>query len=66
MRLTGLKSRLEKLPLTVDCSYCDAASGESCTNRHGRAVAFHKKRVDAAQGSQEHQELSQTIEWLCL
>ncbi|MDT0547665.1 zinc finger domain-containing protein [Streptomyces lonegramiae] len=66
VRLTGLKSELEQLPLTLECGYCDAASGESCTNRNGQAVAFHKKRVNAVQGSQEHQELSDTIEWLSL
>jgi hypothetical protein len=65
-RLTGLSSELEQLPLTLGCGYCGAASGESCTNRNGQAVAFHRKRVNAVQGSPEHQELSDTIEWLRL
>ncbi|MEU0203588.1 MULTISPECIES: hypothetical protein [unclassified Streptomyces] len=65
-RLAGLESELEQLPLTLECGYCDAASGESCTNRNGQAVALHKKRVNAVQGSPEHQELSDTIEWLRL
>lgn len=66
VRLTDLKSELEQLPLTAKCGYCGAASGESCTNRNGQAVAFHKKRINASQGSPEHQELSDTIEWLRL
>ncbi|MGA5442249.1 zinc finger domain-containing protein [Streptomyces griseoincarnatus] len=65
-RLAHFKRKLEQLPLTLDCSYCDAASGTSCTNGNGRAVAFHKKRVNALQGSEEHRELSDTIKWLSL
>lgn len=66
VRLADFKSRLEQLPLTLHCAFCKAVSGESCTNRNGRAVAFHKKRVSASQGSEKHQELTDTIEWLSL
>ncbi|WP_413115313.1 hypothetical protein ACK1X7_17460 [Streptomyces sp. CY1] len=66
VRLADLKCELEELPLTAECGYCDAGSGESCTNKNGQAVAFHKKRVNALQGSPEHQELADTIEWLRL
>ncbi|MCZ2524374.1 hypothetical protein [Streptomyces sp. HB2AG] len=66
VKLADLKSELEQLPLTVECCYCDAISGESCMNKNGQPVAFHKKRVNAVQGSREQQELSDTIEWLRL
>ncbi|WP_059007986.1 hypothetical protein [Streptomyces specialis] len=65
-RLASLRSQLEQLPLTLGCDYCDVASGESCTNRKGQAVAFHRKRVNAVQGSPEQQELADMIEWLRL
>ncbi|MEU0343814.1 hypothetical protein ABZ092_33875 [Streptomyces bobili] len=65
-RLADFTRQLDQLPLTLDCSFCRAASGAGCRNGNGRAVAFHKKRVNAIQGSQEHQELSATIEWLSL
>ncbi|QLH21723.1 hypothetical protein [Streptomyces sp. Rer75] len=66
LSLADLKDELEELPLTTACGYCNAASGESCTNKNGLAVAFHKKRVNALQGSPECQELTDTIEWLRL
>ncbi|MFJ4153064.1 hypothetical protein ACIP10_36660 [Streptomyces galbus] len=64
--LVDLESELVELPLTVACGYCDAASGETCTNRNGQAVAPHKKRVNAVQDSPRRRELSDTIEWLLL
>ncbi|MFD3838328.1 hypothetical protein ACFWWC_19035 [Streptomyces sp. NPDC058642] len=63
-RLTDVRDRLERLPLTLGCDFCNAAAGESCTNGNGRVVAFHKKRVNSVQGSEEYQDLSDTIEWL--
>ncbi|WP_372412202.1 hypothetical protein [Streptomyces luteireticuli] len=66
VRIADFKDRLEQLPLDLDCGFCGAASGESCTNRNGRDVAFHKKRVSASQGSEAEKELSDTIEWLSI
>lgn len=66
VRLAEFKTRLERLPLTRECSFCHAVSGTTCTNGNGRTVTFHKKRVNAVQGSKTHQELSDTIEWLRL
>ncbi|WP_147286326.1 hypothetical protein [Streptomyces parvulus] len=66
VKLRNLKNELEELPLRVECGYCDASSGESCASKNGQTVAFHKKRVNALQGSPEHQELSDEIKWLRL
>jgi hypothetical protein len=65
-RLTVFKRQLEQLPMTLDCGHCGAASGESCTTESGRAVASHKRRVNASQGLEKCKELCHAIEWLSL
>ncbi|MGW8688454.1 zinc finger domain-containing protein [Streptomyces sp. NPDC055817] len=66
VRSASFKAQLEQLPLTLTCGFCDAPSGEPCTNNAGRDVAFHKKRVSASEESEKHQELSDEVEWLSL
>ncbi|MFE4873877.1 hypothetical protein [Streptomyces sp. NPDC056682] len=65
-QLAVSKRQIEQLPLTLDCDHCGAISGESCTSRSGRAVAFHTRRASASKDLAKHEALSYAIEWLSL
>ncbi|GGZ63790.1 hypothetical protein GCM10010328_42980 [Streptomyces rubiginosohelvolus] len=65
-KLAILKNQLDQLPLALECGQCDAGSGESCTSKGGRTVAFHKRRVSASEELEKRKALSDTIAWLSL